>query len=96
MRTDPRSRHGRSGRKRWLQILEEREEADRARAQVDAGLPADFHIHGHALQFGASFHDENDEDADESCLCEAGFEGNSDSGDTYDSDTAALVPGGCE
>ena len=39
---------------------------------------------------------ENDEDADESCLCEAGFEDDSDSDDTYDSDTAALVPGGCE
>ena len=42
------------------------------------------------LQLGA-FHDKKHEDLDE-----AGFEDVSDSDDTYDSDTAALVPGGCE
>ena len=95
MRTDPRSRHGKSGRKRWLQILEEREEADRARARVEAGLPADFDVCGYLRQLEASFHDENDENLDESCWCEAGPEDDSDDPDTADTndlELASLVP----
>ena len=99
MRTNPRSRHGKSGRESWHQILEEREEADRARARVAAGLPADFDVCGFMRQLEASLpHNENDEDLDEGDLCEAGFEDDSDDDDddAYDSDTAAPVPGGCE
>ena len=75
----------------WHQILEEREEADRARARVAAGLPADFDVCDYMHQLEASLsHDGNDEDPDEGNLCDAGLEDDSDDDDdnTYDSDTA--------
>ena len=86
MRTNPRSRHGKSGRECWLQILEEREEADRTRALVELGLPADFDIDAYTLQLGASFYID-DEDLNEDCLPEADdrdFDSNGDDADDFD------------
>ena len=72
------SRHDKSGLESWHQILEEREEADRARARVATGLPADFDVCDYMHQLEASL------------LCEAGLEDDSDDddGSTCDSDTA--------
>ena len=91
MRTNPRSRHGEGGRQRLLQILQEREEADRARARVAAGLPANFDVCDYMHRLEASLpRDENDEDPDEGNLRDDSDD--SDTADANDLELASLVP----
>ena len=79
-------------RQRLLQILQEREEADRARARVAAGLPANFDVCDYMHRLEASLpRDENDEDPDEGNLCEDDSD-DSDTADTNDLELASLVP----